>query len=231
MGAQEYSLVDAIKKKFVTLPGENLTFIQRKHWSVFAFPIFMLFIMALFFMGLLTFAFRYFSSYTPQLILLSALIVLFFLSLALRSIIDWYFNMYVVTNRKMIEVSYSPLAAHKINQVLLDQVRCTEIDTQIEGIVNDFLDIGNVIITFDRPTHQEEFIFESVKDPRDIEKYLQETMCQEVSQRNYSASIQPVIPQPKIVGIYNRDLKSDSNKWTYTEIVDNTLEDGVVWNI
>ncbi len=150
-------------------------------------------------------------------------------SLALRSIIDWYFNVYVVTSRKIIEVSYSPLSSHTINQVLLDQVRCTEIDTKIEGILNDVLDIGNVVITFDRPTHQEEFAFEYVKNPREIEKYLQSTVCHDMFTRNSFGQVQQFEKRDDVVAIYNKSQKS--GKWTYVEDAGNMLEHGVAWNI
>lgn len=226
MSTKEKPFIEAIKSKFITLPGERLIFIQRKHWSTFAFPLAFLCIMALVITAIFAVSLQFLADYF--IVFISSVFVVFVsvLSLALRSIIDWYFNIYVVTNRKIIEISYSPLATHTINQVLLDQVRCTEIDTKIEGVINDILDIGHVMITFDRPTHQEEFVFAYVKHPRNIERVLQNTVSQ-YGQRQFSYA--PMFD----AGIYRKQQSSfPTKKWTYTEeIGSNVLPKDVVWNI
>ena len=227
MSTKKKTFIEAVNTKFVSLPNEELIFVQRKHWSVFAFPLGFLFTMALIMIGMFFFAFQFLANYWEVFFSTVFVIFVFVASLALRSIIDWYFNFYVVTNRKIIEVSYSPLAAHKINQVLLDQVRCTEIDTKIEGVINDLLNIGHVMITFDRPTHQEEFTFAYVKNPRNIEKFLQNTLSQ-YSQRRYSYA--PLIDS----GIYTKthNTQALNHGWTYTEEVhNNVLQEDGVWNI
>lgn len=217
----------AIKSKFVTLPGEHLVFIQRKHWLTFGFPTILLAILGFIFIVLIGALLKLAPNYSPLFLLTLSLGLTFIASLSLRSLIDWYFNFYVLTNRKIIVVSYTPLTYHKINQVLLDQVRCTEIDTKVEGIVNDFLDIGHIIITFDRPTHQEELVFEYIKHPRNIERFLQQTLYKTTFNSSYSlpevnSNIQPI-------GIWQKH--DQLPRWTYTEEVGQVLSNGVVWNI
>jgi hypothetical protein len=51
-------------------------------------------------------------------------------------------------------------------------VNCTEIDLKKNGIMGEFFDLGNVTITFDRPTHQEEFILEDLTDCERVGNFL-----------------------------------------------------------
>lgn len=83
-------------------------------------------------------------------------------------IIDWYYHIYIVTNKKILEVNYAPLFSHEINEVLLEQVRCTEIDIRAHGILSQLLDTGDVVLTFDRPTHQEELALTYIKNPKEL---------------------------------------------------------------
>lgn len=83
---------------------------------------------------------------------------------------------------------YTPLAAHVVSGVLLDKVSCTEIDTNVTGFFHEILDMGDVVITFDRPTHQEDFILKDIKHTDRIGRFLtQRLMDHEV--KNY---MQPV---------------------------------------
>lgn len=91
---------------------------------------------------------------------------------AIRDLIHWSFHIYIATSKQIIEVHYSPLLSEAINSVLLDQIRCTEIDVEMYGLIPELLGIGNVELTFDRPTHKEEFIIRDIRSPRKIASLL-----------------------------------------------------------
>lgn len=55
---------------------------------------------------------------------------------------------------------------------MLDKVNCTEIDLKVAGFFNELLEMGDVVITFDRPTHEEEFVLKDIYKPEKIEKFL-----------------------------------------------------------
>jgi len=65
----------------------------------------------------------------------------------------------------VLELTYTILFSYAINDVSLSQVRCTEIDTQMNGFIDRWFDKGTVSITFDRPTHQEEFHLSGIPEP------------------------------------------------------------------
>lgn len=204
------NLAQAVQSRFITLPGEKLIFAQRKHWLAVGLPIFILSVMGIMCLASLIVTSLFFMNYMFLLIPAYLLLLIFMLSLALKLIINWYFNIYIVTNRKIMEISYSPLSSHQTNEVLLDQVKCTEIDTKIEGLINDFLDIGQVIITFDRPTHQEEFVFNYMESPRTIEAYLQGALYRNTFQNNY------LYTQQNSPDLYGKN-RNYPEKWTYME--------------
>lgn len=104
---------------------------------------------------------------------------------AIKEIVHWYFHLYLITNRKIAEIRYSPLSSESTNSILLDQLRCTEIDAELRGFVSEIFDIGNVTITFDRPTHQETFTLINIRSPRKTANLLSSKLhAQSVQQRN-----------------------------------------------
>ncbi|OGH15970.1 MAG: hypothetical protein A3C30_04000 [Candidatus Levybacteria bacterium RIFCSPHIGHO2_02_FULL_40_18] len=212
MPEKEIRAARAIKSKFLTLPGEELILVQRKHWSIFVFP--SLFAVAIVLLSFIIFLVLYpfFPSLLPLIIIAFSLIFIFTFTMVLKSIVDWYFNLYIVTNRKITEVAYRPLSARHVNEVLLDQVRCTEIDTRIEGIINELLDVGDVIITFDRPTHQVEFVFTSIPNPKKIESHLHRTL---------SPTNPYVNSQVKDANAWYLKDKDQEGKWKYVEEIKN----------
>ncbi|MBI2051465.1 hypothetical protein HYT33_01755, partial [Candidatus Roizmanbacteria bacterium] len=93
------------------------------------------------------------------------LILLIFLSVMVKLVSDWHYNLYIVTTRKILKVSCSPLFSQTISEVLLDQVRVIEVNVKIKNFVHVLLDMGDVVIVFDRPSHEEMFVIANIEDP------------------------------------------------------------------
>ena len=160
---------------FLTLPDEKILVAKRKHWLTLLLPL-----IAIFFFGLLGFCILLFLFFFLPFITITPLftfalfvgLITLIASFGIKLVIAWYFRLYIVTNHKILHMSYTPLGLYWSNSILLDQVRCTEIDIQTNGIINQLLNKGNIVITFDRPTHEEEFMFADIKDPRQTGAYL-----------------------------------------------------------
>lgn len=199
-------ILNAIGSKFITLPGEQLILVQRKHWYSFVFPILILsFIDIASITGLIILS-SIFPSYIQLLLSFALFIAIVAATFIGKFIVDWYFNFYVITSKKIIEVSYKPLTSRHTNEILLDQVKCTEIDTRVDGIMHELLDIGDVIITFDRPTHQEEFVLADMSDPKKIESNLENALCSVGEDaRNVNGA-----------SLFNK-AREDPSKWRYLE--------------
>ncbi len=147
------------------LPEERLIIAERKHWFVLVVP---LALAALFFIVSNGIAITFFAVilHSGALFLVSILaIFVITVSLVTKVIIDWYAHFYIVTTHRIVETFFIPLFSYVVNDVLFEQVRCTEVDVKMNGMINQFVDMGDIIITFDRPTHQEAFTISDIKNP------------------------------------------------------------------
>lgn len=158
--------------KFLTFTGEKLLLVRRKHVFVIFLPILFTSLVLFLFLFFNFFLFIQFLSSITLFFSLSVLLVIIALSFITKIITDWYYHLYILTNRKILEVWYTPLASHAVNDVHLDKVNCTEIDLKVDGFVHELMDVGDVVITFDRPTHQEEFVLKDIHKPDKVEKFL-----------------------------------------------------------
>lgn len=157
---------------FLTLPDERIILAERKHPAILTKKIFSSIAISFPFYMIAFIIFEHYLRYPTVFFSILLVIISSTLTLILKAVIDWHFHLFIVTNRKILEVNYSPCFFYNINGVLLDQVRCTEIDEKKHGILNELVDMGDVVITFDRPTHQEDFIFTDIHNPRNVANLL-----------------------------------------------------------
>jgi hypothetical protein len=161
---------------FFLLPDEQAVLSTRQHVFSIIAPIVIATLLgtSAIFAGFVAASFFHVS---PLLALLcGSIVIVATLSLIAKITIDWYFHLYLVTNRRILEIAYKPFFSQDVNDVLLDQVRCTEIDIKIHGYIHGLMDVGDIIITFDRPTHQQEFILHDISSPRKIGTLLGEML-------------------------------------------------------
>ncbi len=159
-------------KTFLNLKDEKLLLAIRTHPFSVIFPIGVLIsIFALFCGGFYMIFVQFLGSiqhFTIAFLLMASGTV----ALITKIIIDWFFHVYILTNRKILEFRYTPLMSYVVNDVMLDRVYCTEIDLQTQGWMHDILDMGDIILTFDRPTHQEEFILKDIISTNKVGSFL-----------------------------------------------------------
>jgi hypothetical protein len=147
---------------FLSLPDEKLIIARREYWLCLLPTIFLATI------SLITFIIiSYLLSITiiksPLIFICTTLVASsIFLSSVTKAIVDWYFHIYIVTSRKLLELCCVPLFSDNVNDVFLDQVRTIEINS----MVCELLDIGDVTIVFDRLSKEEVFVLKHVKNPR-----------------------------------------------------------------
>lgn len=163
-------------KHFCSLPGEHLLIAKKQHWIVLLAPLFFIVFAGIFFLGVTTGLFIFKLLTLPLFIATALAIINVALAFALHEIIDWYFHVYILSDRKLLEILFQPIFSHVINDVFLDQVRTTEIDIKVQGFLYELLDIGDIIVVFDRPSHEETFIFKNIKDPRATGTYIADAL-------------------------------------------------------
>lgn len=141
---------------------------RRVHWFTLALPIFALLLFDILFIAAESFFLTIFATSIYLLASMTLIIILITTSLIAKLIVDWYCHFYLLTTHRILEVCYKPLFSNHINNVILNQVKSTEIDIEKTGFINQLLDMGNVLVTFDRPTHYEQFCFINIKDPKSV---------------------------------------------------------------
>lgn len=148
--------------------AEKIFLRRRKHWFVLISP--MLWITGAYLAILAVSVVA--SMFVQRLQILALpfmlLMTILYLNIGAKLIMDWLFNFYVLTDKRVLEIRYSPLFKDVINNVILSQVKTTEVSFESKGLINRLFNLGDVIITFDRPTHQDEFILTNVADPKDV---------------------------------------------------------------
>lgn len=161
-----------------TLSEEILLLRKRNHWYTLAQP---LIIATFIFLSTVIFASLFFSQVLNDLLLLNItllIVLMIYVNTIIKILADWYCHFYVLTSQRIMEISYKPLFSRNINNVIINQVKSTEIDVEMEGMLSQILNIGSVIITFDRPTHQQEFWMHSIADPKSVGFLLAEHLDQ-----------------------------------------------------
>jgi membrane-associated HD superfamily phosphohydrolase len=159
-------------KSFLDLPGEELLLVKRKHPLVVVYPIMLVGTLALISLFVSYFIFTQLIVSMPLFFASILIILSMYVSTSIFTFIYWYFHLYILTTRKILEVRYTPLFSHVVNDIFLDNVNCTEVDLNSNGFLNEMADMGDIIITFDRPTHQEEFALQDIKGCDAVGKFL-----------------------------------------------------------
>lgn len=200
-----------LTERVQTLPhfaAEKLLFRRRQHWFTLFLPILATILLSALSIGITLFAASAVPSQIIFFTVLSLIILAITTSGVAKLIIDWYFHFYVLTDNRILEISYKPLFSDKINNVILNQVKSTEIDINTVGIINKLLDMGDVVVTFDRPTHEEEFIFSNIKNPKSVGFLLCDALDVSKSAVN--------IKEPEVVWFRSKKKDSDDN-FKFTE--------------
>lgn len=161
-------------QKFLDSKDEKILLWQRTHWI---FPLWSclvtLFTGIVFMLSSVVCLERFIQS-SSFFIAYGYCICCFLFIIFSNIVVNWYFHFYLVTTNKIMEVRYSPFFAYKTNCVLLNQVHVTEIDNNRFGILKELFDYGNITVTFDRPTHEDEFTFTNIAHPVHLANRLQQ---------------------------------------------------------
>src|SRR3989338_7093289 len=164
----DYQIIKKIGDSPALHKEERILFRKRQHWFLLIVPVFFSIIIAIAATLSLYYFFILKTSQIGLFISSVFVVILIATSAIAKIVVDWHCHFYILTTNRILEVCYKPLFSNYINNVILNQVKSTEIDIEKAGIINQLLDMGNVIVTFDRPTHQEEFRLMNIKDPREI---------------------------------------------------------------
>jgi hypothetical protein len=160
---------------------EQVLLLKRRHVITLVQDMVVLVIAALFLSAAAYFGFVY-VLHDPFLFLLAFLFFSFVVfSSTVKAIINWYYHIYIVTDHRLLEIKYRPFFCEDVIDILLDQVRCTEVNIQTAGVINQLFNKGDVLITFDRPTHEPGFKFKNIPYPHETAVFLSHVLIPEIN--------------------------------------------------
>lgn len=159
---------------------ENVIRIIRRHWFNVLQNLFAILMMVFFLIGsylFLPWLFPIFNTFAFKGVFLFlenlfAMVVwiLFFLVW-----IDYYFDVWIITNRRVVNVEQKGLFSREVSEVELEKIQ--DITTEVKGIIPTFINYGNVYIQ--TAGEKERFIFADVPDPYEVKDIIMSLQNQE----------------------------------------------------
>lgn len=161
-------------KNFLTNAEEKVVLTKRSHWVTLLAKILAITIVSFI---LLFFSFFLFAILTlPVKLFVSSVILISILELTLISklIVDWYCHFYILTNKKLLDVSYSPLFSETAYEVPINQAACSRIVVKKNQILSSFFPIGSINLIFQGKDYTQEFKFSKIGNPEETSLFLSE---------------------------------------------------------
>lgn len=153
-------------------------FITNLPWVLFSLALILLPILALPFIQVL---FPFLTFFTPKLLLI--LTVFYYLVIfgvvIFASFLNWYFNVYIVTNERVVDVDFINIVYREVSSTRLNLVQ--DITVKTGGVIRAIFDYGDLFIQTAGTV--ENFEFHAVPHPQqvahEIEKMMQKARQEE----------------------------------------------------
>lgn len=152
--------------------SEKVINIIRKHW--FAYVIFWL--LSTFMIIPLIVAIIYWFNYQATLneiwgnllILFGSAYCLFIMGLLIYGFTDFYLDVYIITDRRIVDITQNGFFKRTISELNLRQIQ--DVNAEVNGLMSTLLHFGNVHIQ--TAGEQPNFIFESIPHPYQTSKKI-----------------------------------------------------------
>jgi hypothetical protein len=146
--------------------GEKILLVVHRHWFDILSQFFIVFIMLLLLFGSLVFASPIINAFngslSPSLFLFLENIFLIFICLFFFIIwIDYYFDVWIVTNQRIVNIEQKGLFSRGISELELENIQ--DITVEVQGIIPTFLNYGNLYVQ--TAAEKERFVFRHVPNP------------------------------------------------------------------
>lgn len=147
--------------------SEEIILVVRSHWIVLLTHFFIsLLILILPFIIFL--AFRTTFSNIPFLISLIVVCTTISLTIATNGFIKWFYNVSIITNRRVVDLDFINIMAHSMTEAPLDKIE--DVTHKQVGLLGSIFDIGSVYIQ--TAGAKSELEFHNIPRPRDVQDIL-----------------------------------------------------------
>lgn len=108
----------------------------------------------------------------PGNIILATVILwyLFLLAYAITKMLNWYFNIYIVTNKHVVDINFHNLLNRDFVEVRLDDIQSSK--SHIKGVIGSLFHYGDVII--ETAAERQHIDFLSVPKPDAVKERIQD---------------------------------------------------------
>jgi len=199
--------------------SEKVLDIIRKHWFVYFLFWFLAFIMLVPFAAMMIFWISSPESFSPVLvniaIVLGSIYLLFILGLLIYGFIDFYLDVYVATDRRIVDIAQNGLFKRTISELNVTEIQ--DVNAEVNGFMATLLHFGNVHIQ--TAGEKPNFVFESVPHPYEISKKILD--LHEIHDRKQRAGDRGEI-EKEVIKITRLSSKEDEdrisdNKYCYSD--------------
>jgi uncharacterized membrane protein YdbT with pleckstrin-like domain len=168
-------MIDLSKFPGTTMDEENV-FFMRPHWftliplmSGFAFILILPFA-TWFTLRLMNPGFFEVPGYETLYILGASIFFLFTWLFLFQNFIDYYLDLWIVTNHRIIDITQSGLFGRTTSEIMLERVQ--DVTSEVKGMIHTFFDYGTIYIQ--SAGERERFVFEDIPHPTHISKRILE---------------------------------------------------------
>ena len=151
--------------------SEKVFLLIRKHWFVYIIFWFLAFLMSIPAIGIIIYWIYNpdFSVLAGNIIILGeSVYLLLILALLLYGFIDYYLDIYIVTDRRIVDIEQNGFFNRQISELYLREVQ--DVKAKVDGFFPTTLHYGQVIIQTAGKT--ENFTFDSVPHPYAVSKMI-----------------------------------------------------------
>ncbi len=181
---------------------EKVFLLLRRHWFTYFGFVFVAIIMSIPILALIIFWINrpdYFSSGLGNVVIIAVFsYILFALGVMLYGFIDYYLDVYIVTNERIVDVEQNGFFKRKISELHLHQIQ--DVSAKVDGVFPTMLHYGNILIQ--TAGERENFVFQSIPNPYRVSKLIADL---------HEAQIEEKIVETSAKIIKSADELTDSN--------------------
>ncbi|MFZ2975129.1 MAG: PH domain-containing protein [Candidatus Moraniibacteriota bacterium] len=149
--------------------GEEILMVIHRHWFNILTHFSVIFFMILFLFSSYFLTAFFFDEFSEQLLLnltafMRSLFFTFLWLLFFAIWIDYYFDVWIVTSERIINIEQKGLFTRVVSELELEKIQ--DVTTDVRGVIPTFLNYGNLLIQ--TAGERERFIFRNVPDPYKI---------------------------------------------------------------
>jgi uncharacterized membrane protein YdbT with pleckstrin-like domain len=147
-------------------PDEKILLVLHRHWFDILSQFTIIFLMLVFFFGSYFLPFLFYDTLSGPLFdhLAAFFRNLFFLFIWIMFFIIWidyYLDVWIVTDRRIVNIEQKGLFSRVVSELQLEKIQ--DVTTQVQGIIPTFLNYGDLFVQ--TAAEEERFLFHNIPDP------------------------------------------------------------------